>query len=156
MMEFKGYITGETEKRFWKRARNLGIRICLIAGAITLPIFCVLANEMQSLLPIVVYIVSISVSLLCVSLPKSEKQRRAFNPKRLRIDRGEIICLTDQEEEIRRIDEVKCVHEYEEFFEIEFFKNNAGGKFLCQKDLLTQGSLSAFRELFAKKIRKNK
>lgn len=154
MIQFTGYITGTTEKMFWKKAGKLGRRILLITGVILLPVIVVFAYKLHSWFPILLYVVIMPTMLLCISLPKSEKERRAFNPKRIYIEQDYITCFTDQDEESRSIDEVKFVYEYEEFFDIQFYTKNASGKFLCQKDLLTHGTLSEFRKLFEEKIRR--
>ena len=154
MIEFNGYITGVTEKRYWEKAKKKAQKIILLAGIVIFPIICVISYGMQSWMPIAILVLSIPAALLSTVLPKSSKEKRSFNPKCIYTEEEYIVCITDQDEESRRIDAVKCVYEYEEFYELEFNAGNSSDKFLCQKSLLTHGTILEFETLFPDKITK--
>lgn len=54
----------------------------------------------------------------------------------------------------KKIEQIKEVKEYSEYYFIIFKGLNIPPHFICQKDLLTQGSLEEFENLFAEKIKK--
>ena len=54
--------------------------------------------------------------------------------------------------EYRNIEDVKCVRDFGEFYELVFPFGKISEKFICQKDLLSKGTLAEFEALFGDKI----
>ena len=69
-----------------------------------------------------------------------------------------VSVLVNGSEVYKLISDIKCVNDYGEFYEL-VFPRSAGisDKFICQKNLLTKGTLEEFEALFeGKVVRKNK
>ncbi len=63
-----------------------------------------------------------------------------------------VICIADKYKECRKISDVKRVRDYGEFYELVFPLSKMSEKFICQKNLLTKGTLEEFKRLFRGKI----
>ena len=60
--------------------------------------------------------------------------------------------MTDKSEEFRLIADAAKVIDYGDFYYISFPFGKISNNFVCQKDLLTQGTLEEFEALFEGKI----
>ena len=81
-----------------------------------------------------------------------EKDYGAIMTKRVTIDGNDLECEGDQFHDIKSIDRVKSVIDYGEWYKIEFRLPGNSQRFICQKDLITQGTIEDFENLFADKI----
>ena len=81
------------------------------------------------------------VPLLCTLLPK-----------KIYVEDEYIVCVGEAYEESKFIDDVAKVIDHGEFYELVFPFGNASDKFICQKGLLTKGTLEEFEQLFSGKI----
>ena len=66
-----------------------------------------------------------------------------------------IVCITDRYEEIRKLKDVKRVTDRGEHYEIDFVYGRLSSSFVCQKTLLSKGTLEKFEALFEGKLVKN-
>ncbi len=73
-------------------------------------------------------------------------------PKRIYTDNEFIAVETDKEGEFAKISDVKKVVDHGEFYELIFPLGKVGKKYICQKNLLTKGTLEEFESLFEGKI----
>lgn len=147
-IEFSGYISGVSEKRYWKKSVQLGQNVLLVGALCLLPV--VIAIKISIMYPI--YLSIILASFALVRIPKSKKEKQALLPNRIYIEDDAIVCRTNSGEEQRWIDDVKLVREFDEFYELVFPFGKASIRYICQKNLLTQGSLDEFEALFEGKI----
>ena len=152
MVEFKGQLTGAAEKRFLKRVADVGQFIFLAMSILISPVVIRLSIREQSMLPISVYLIFIVVILLIARIPKSKKEREAITPKRIYTEENKIVCVAERYVEYRKIADVKCVRDFGEFYELVFPFGKISEKFICQKSLLTKGTLKEFEALFADKM----
>ena len=84
------------------------------------------------------------------------KGRKALTPNRIYITDNKMVCITDKLTEKRSVELVKKVYDYGEFYFISFYFGKISCYFICQKSLLTQGTIEDFEKLFDGKIvRKN-
>lgn len=154
MIEFNGYITGKAEQFFFKKGRKIAVKIMLLAETcIFFPLILfavrgaqwdllILFGAMYVLLPLTFFI------------PKTKKEKRALLPKRIYTDGESITCVTEKGVESKFIGDEKEVIDHGEFYEIVYPIGKVSDKFVCQKDLLTQGSLEKFEGLF-RNIKRN-
>ena len=75
-------------------------------------------------------------------------------PKRIVADEESITCTTDKEIVTKWITDVKQVIDHGEFYELVFPFGKISTNFICQKELLTKGTLEQFERLFEGKISK--
>ena len=154
MIKFDGHLTGRAEKHFHKRARELGQKIILLAELFLLPVAIYISWGLRSWQVIVGYLLLFGFIFLLTFIPKSAKEKKAWLPKRINVEDEYISCVADKYSESKRIDEAKCVLDFGEFYEVVFPFGKMSEKFICQKSLLTEGTLEEFEALFADKIKR--
>lgn len=89
---------------------------------------------------------------LLVRIPRSKKEQAAVLPKRIYTERNSIVCVAEKYQERKKIADVKLVRDFGEFYELVFPFGKYSEKFICQKSLLSKGTLNAFEALFPGKI----
>ena len=87
-----------------------------------------------------------------IRIPKSKKEQLALTPKRIFVDGESIVSIADKYSESRLICDAKELRDFGEFYEIVFPFGKFSEKFICQKNLLTKGTLEQFESLFSNKI----
>lgn len=150
MIEFKGELS-EPCKKFVLDNNSRVARICAIivcAPLAALDIWWAVSNDLF-------YLIVLPALVMCVSLagikPKG-KDYELIMTKRVTIDGNCLESEGGQLTEARSIDQIKCVIDYGEWYKIIFRFPNKSQRFICQKDLITQGTIEDFENLFADKI----
>ena len=151
-IEFNGMITGAAEKRFWQKEHTGVQLVCPLVGILCFPIIPIVAEIFRNSFVYWFYISLFLVIEIIVSLPKSKNYKMLWNPQRIVIDQDMITCTANSYVESKFIDDVKEVRVHEEFYELVFPFGKISNKFMCQKSLLTKGSLAEFEELFKDKL----
>lgn len=152
MIEFNGYISGAAEKRFWKKNIQIGQNIMLFGALFMLPGTIAMAYSMR--MSIIFYIhfgIVLAIPILA-RIPKSKKEKLSLLPRRIYIEDECIVCKKNIGEERKWIEDVKQVWEYDEFYELVFPVGKISPNFICQKNLLSQGTLEQFEALFDGRI----
>ncbi len=87
----------------------------------------------------------------------SDKRTKEREPKSITIENDTIKMKSNTQEDVRDLDMVKSVKDYGEWYVFKFFLSYKSGYFICQKDLLVEGTIEEFEKLFEGKIiRKHK
>ena len=152
MIIFDGYLCGAAEKHFWSKARSLGIKILAISAVILLPFIIMFSFYCSSILPTIGYIIACVITISLTFIPKSTKSKLDLVPKKIYIEDEYIVCEAKTYTEQKLIDDVRSVTDYPEFYDLSFRMGNVSDKFVCQKDLLVEGTLEEFEKLFEGKI----
>ena len=92
---------------------------------------------------------------ILVRIPQSKKNIQKITPKRIYIKDESITCEADSFVERRYIEDAKKLCDHGDFYEICFPIGRYSEKFICQKDLLSKGTLEEFEFLFKDKITRN-
>ena len=154
MVNFDGYLTGSAEQHFHKRSRILGQGILLLSIILITPgilRFAIRSNDWT----VVTLFVGVSICVMLLPLiPKSKKERKAITPKRIVVEDEYIVCVAEKYTEIRMINDVRIVRDFGEYYELCFPFGKFSDKFICQKSLLTNGSIQEFEAIFSEKITK--
>jgi len=147
MIEFNGEISGNSRK-FIFRTQS---RAMLIATSITAVIFLI-----PTILAAIYWdaLALLFIIPLAMMVGFSFIHYDNFVPKRIFIDTEEetIVHLSKQGERFHILSSVKCVKDYGEWYHFEFNYSDRDMYFVCQKSLLTEGSIEEFEELFADKL----
>ena len=156
MIEFKGPLTGEAEKFLLKKqvqilSRTM-MRVTILFG---IPIvLCSIYIR-----PLILLFLAPIIMLLVYSfITPSKKDQKMFMPKRVFIDLEEnmIVHQCEKMERFHNLDSVKRVFDYGDWYYFKFDYANRDMYFVCQKNLISQGTIEEFEELFKDKIeRKN-
>lgn len=152
MIEFKGYISGKSEKHFKKNNLLFGLNVVIISLLIFLPIVIIAIFKTHNFNIFGYYCLLCAVAIFAVVVPRPKKEQKSQLPKRIFIEDDCIICVADVYTESKFIDDVKKVIDYGEFYDIRFPLGNFSEKFICQKSLLVKGTLEDFEVLFEGKI----
>lgn len=155
-IEFNGRLTGNTLKNYRKRAfkQNLFTYVFFLDCGLPCWFFiCCFIMPVKYILCIVVpLLVALSVILPCL---KSKLEKDKFVPKNITVKNGTITYVSDAVTQSIGTQQIKYVKDCDEYYELilaGFFKYSPA--FICQKDLLSQGSLDEFEALFKGKIKK--
>ena len=73
-------------------------------------------------------------------------------PKRIYTNDDTIVCVADRYTDSKFIDDVKKVIDHGAYYELCFPFGKLSDNFICQKSLLTKGSISEFERHFKGKI----
>jgi len=87
-----------------------------------------------------------------VRIAKTKKTKDDHKPYRIAIEDGYIVCQTNKETESRGFQDVKQIYDYGEWYSFVFVFGKKTTRFVCQKDLISKGTLKDFEELFKGKI----
>ena len=75
-----------------------------------------------------------------------------LTPKKIQITDETIICTADKFTDSRFISAVNKVYDYGDFYFISFVFGNISEKYVCQKNLLSKGTLDQFEKIFEPKL----
>lgn len=152
MIEFNGHISGAAEKAFWKKGRKIVLIGYLFAIPAAFSVILFFGNLFRSKSLIYAFAIYFSLVPVLFFIPKRKKERLAMIPKRIYINGEHIVCVADRYTDSKFISDVKKVIDHGEFYELCFPFGKVSEKFICQKSLLTKGSLREFEEIFKKKL----
>ena len=153
MIEFTGYITGKAEKRFVQKSRRIGLIFSSFAILFALPIaFLIGKFVLHDDAFIYAMLAGLSILPLICFIPKGKKEHLSMLPKRIYTRDNHIVCVADKCTDSKLISDVTKVLDHGDFYELCFPFGKISEKFICQKSLLSKGSLGAFERLFKGKI----
>lgn len=156
MIEFNGYLTGTALKCLHKRYFNVSIIFApfmYLSAMIVMTFIFFNVVELWVIISTIVpfyFIVCILIPLLAIKANKNK-----IVPQRISMNGDMILCITDVHGvDNRRIEQIKEVRDYDEYYNIIFKGLDVFPHFICQKNLLTKGSIDEFEALFEGKIKK--
>ena len=155
MIVFEGKLSEQSKKAINKNLTLLKFVSMIITSVIVaIPItFLVIKDD---LIWVVGY-AFIPVLLIGGSLPVPKKNEHLFCPTRILIDssRNELFVILNYNKITRHFDDVVSVKDFGEYYKIKFKFPHKSIYFLCQKDLIVQGTLEEFETLFQDKLVQN-
>lgn len=150
MIEFKGEFSPQTEKFYFNNSRRIARNLMFFAVGIWSP--AVLSFYLSSFKTnvLVVYLLILFIVPFTMYIPLGKKEKKKQMPQRIYTEDDEYInvVLGDGHKECSCISDVKCVYDYGEFYYLVFPFGKKNWKFVCQKSLITQGTLEEFERLF--------
>ncbi|MBR2876532.1 MAG: hypothetical protein IKC01_05295 [Clostridia bacterium] len=155
MIVFDGYLTGESKKFFINKYLNNGGKFIAVLLSLTIPIWLYLSLQLCGddwFVPIVSLLILIPVSSFCSRFFISKKEKERINLKKIVVKGDEIKLISDKSRLVNYISRVKAVYDYGEFYEIKFPAIYFTTICICQKDLLSKGSIEEFENIFSGKI----
>ena len=153
MIVFNGYISGKAEKRFIDKKRNFLLFIFCQSFILVSPLWFGFTSRSNPIIAVVLYLflfISILVLILVCSYNKKENSKE--KPNKIYTDGQQITAISESNVETKRIDWVKQVIDHGEFYELTFMFGRMSHTFICQKDLLVEGTLKDFEALFKGKL----
>ena len=155
MIEFNGYLTGASRKFLFKKIINCLQYSTIFAFTMVLPFIILLIKTFEALSILYIYFAVFGGLMIVyhIIIPKANK---SVIPKRIYIMDNKMVCIADNFTENRSVELVKMVYDYGEFYFISFYFGKISCYFICQKSLLTQGTIEDFEKLFDGKIVRKK
>lgn len=142
----------EHQKNSFSRSMLLICKTHLFFGLVmVLPLIFMLMRTFQTFSIFYGYCAVFAYAMIAVRI-KTPKGRKEITPKRIYVIDNNLICISDKQTESRGVELVKTAYDYGEFYFLSFPMGKKSGNFVCQKDLLTQGTLEEFEKLFDGKI----
>lgn len=155
MIVFEGKLSEQSKKAINKNLTLLKFVSMIITSVIVaIPItFLVIKDD---LIWAVAY-AFIPVLLIGGSLPVPKKNEYLFCPTRILIDSSsnELYVILNNNKITRHFDDIVRVNDFGEHYKIKFKFPHKSIYFLCQKDLIVQGTLEEFETLFQDKLVQN-
>lgn len=156
MIEFKGYLTGNALKCLHKRYFNTSIIYAsfLYLLAMTVMVF-IFFNVVELWVMISTIVPFYFIACILIPFLAIKANKNKIVPQRISINDDIILCITDEHgADSRKIERIKEVRNYDEYYTIIFKGLDILPYFICQKDLLIKGSIDEFEALFAEKLKK--
>lgn len=149
MIEFKGELS-EKAKKYVLNCNTFGsvcvwMSIAIIGSAITI------AVALLTYKIILVFLVPFAF-VACIGFIPLKKEVFQRVPKSILIESGIIHLENDLQEISNAVENVKKVYDMGDWYHIIFYFPHKSIFFICQKDLLTAGSLEEFEKIFEGKI----
>lgn len=155
MIEFNGYLTGNSQKFFCNQIVKFQQKIMIflyVLGLIILyTVFYLLYGYIIEPRVVLLTLIFPVLSLLTPKI-QTKKEKEKITPQRVYIENDIIISQSNALVESRFLTDVKEVRDYGEFYYFVFPFGKYSYRFVCQKNLLSQGSLEEFESLFEGKI----
>lgn len=150
MIEFNGKLTGKANSFYRKELKKTILIFILCFTIIPLPGTINLSRIFGTPIILIFYLV---VTLFWPFLLRFRVGKKFTVPERVRIDtEGSILYECGRLLNVVSIKSVKKVVDYGEFYYIKLPFLHLTNEIICQKNLLTHGSIEEFEELFKDKI----
>lgn len=157
MIEFKGYLTGNSQKYFCNQIvkfQRIFILFTCIPGLFIIYLFGYLFWGVNIELKIIlVFLIMIAIVYMLPRI-QTKKEKEKITPRRVYLENDIIICQSNALVESRTVQDIKEVRDYGDFYYLVFPFGKYSYRFVCQKDLLTQGTIADFESLFTGKIKR--
>lgn len=153
MIEFDGYLTGVTEKHFYKKVATYEQNITLICITLILPMVIQVGKIIGNVEVFFCIFCSLYLIIpLVARIPKSTREKKELTPHRVYLEGDCVVSFSEKFTEKRLISDVIFVRDYGDFYELVFPLRKLSNRFICQKELLKLGTLQEFERLFEGKI----
>lgn len=151
MIEFKGQPSFEVQKHIYKKTRKMLHIVFTISWSILLiPIACFTIGHNMTLF-LYGYLAMLPILNLIVWACQPSKKKPML-PGKITIDNEYIEYESKQATVYRNTSDVKVVRDYGDFYDVISHFGKGSDFFVCQKTLLSCGTLEDFEKLFDGKI----
>ena len=151
MIEFKGELTGGAKKYLLRKQMRVQRRVLYFLMPIPVAINIILGFYDDAFFW---FLIVFATMAICILIPPGKNAQKIFMPKRIYVDleEGTIIHICEKMERFHMISSVESVIDYGEWYDFVFQFEDRDLYFVCQKSLLTEGTLEEFESLFEGKI----
>jgi hypothetical protein len=153
MIEFKGNVSEECKvylQKYFCKGASLSCGISTLSMAIILATIGRMWDWIIMLFILVPIIMTVFASIPSLAVPL--KVLNLYLPKEIVLYDDYIEMFAEKRASIRYYSDVKKVVDCGNWYHIIFSFPNKDSYFVCQKSLITQGSIEEFETLFAEKI----
>lgn len=149
MIEFSGKLTGISKKYALKKISKRWQIFIFLCAPLSFPSAIILSNILRKDYPIFIPIVFLMLSFFPVIF---KKRYESDLPEAVRIEKDTIVFEFSKTAQILPLEKIKKVYDHGDFYEMITFSPFMFNVLICQKELLSNGSLEDFETLFDGKI----
>ena len=152
-MVFEGNLSEKCtvwlEREMKKSAVAAGLISC---GVISIPI--ILMGIFISKWVLLFLLIPVTIVILVACTLSTDTRKNVMNNIPIKIEIGSTgLAMETRTVFVRRnMDDVKKVWDFGEWYQITFYFGYKNAFFICQKDLIKQGTIAEFEEMFADKL----
>ena len=150
MITFQGDLSTECKKKMLKEETKLKIVVFGIMGLLLCIPAVILAILVWPYFWVAVAVILFIVPLSFFPAPKKDWPKQF--PTKVIIGEEELESVGDDWEDYRNMENVKCVLDYGNWYFITFNYPHKSRTFICQKDLIKEGTIEEFESLFSGRI----
>lgn len=156
MIEFYGKITGECRQYIMKREAIVAcVAFTVAAVLVSIPIV-ILSVTYDPLIWIMMAVPGGAIVLSFIPFFLKDyglSDAKLIFPMKISVDEdGEMLSENNRFHEYRHVSQVKKVVDMGEFYVLYFYWRHRTFRYVCQKNLLTKGTLEEFEALFKEKL----
>ena len=156
MIEFKGEISSKCKEFLLKEeTKNSFISTLIACGIFIIPIICaaVFYNK--------IFIIALPVFIIIPILSTIKPKKTSWGiiipyAVTIYLRENQIVSSGEKVTEVKNLNQVKNVVDFGEWYKIFFIFPYKSQRFVCQKDLLVQGTIEEFEAVFEGKIVRKK
>ena len=148
MIVFEGQLSKNAQKFFWKQNAKFGERIMFIALTMNLWIVFLLKYIFDSYRFAFIFVFLYLATPIFVRLQGWQKDSIKFTPNKIKIEDGYLICRAQVETRTIDFEHIKRVEDHGEWYYFVFCFGHISFSFICQKDLIVEGSIEEFEKIF--------
>ena len=156
MIKFKGELSRECKKYMRLRDSLVGVIAAAIGGAVlAAPIILFVCSFFPPVAGVIVYVLCWLAVVGGAFLAPSLKDIDKIAPHELRIDTEDdlVVIFAQQYTDERSLSKVECIYDLGNWYVFKFSEGpNFPPRFICQKDLIVEGTIEEFEKMFEKKI----
>ena len=154
MIEFKGDLSNSCKKFLIKKQIISQTKASLFTAIFFAVIISLVA--IPDRLGLLLLFIPLAIFVCFSMIPPNSKAQKSFIPKRIYIDldNNEIIHECETTQRSHSIQSVKSIIDYGEWYYFEFDFTSRDLYYVCQKDLIVEGTLEDFEMLFSGKIKR--
>lgn len=157
MIKFHGKLNEKTLAFGWNNSKKIATKFLFAAFLILSPFPMILAFNIDNWSVIIGFAaIPIVCALLFLIVPREKKHPSRVLPTIIFTEEEYIVYQCGTREEFREISKAEKLIDYGEFYYISFTFGNKSDNFICQKNLLVEGTLEEFEALFEGKIERHK
>ena len=147
---FEGELS-EKNKKYFERGQDRDNRITMLIVAVLILVPVTLLVVKCGLYFISLYSLNI-IFVVGAFIPLKKQAMELIYPEMIIIEGEDLKCLCKEDSVYEKVCYVTEVEDWGDCYRILFGSPRRKSMFLCQKDLITEGTIEDFEELFADKI----
>ena len=152
MIVFSGQVSVEVEKHIFRKTRKmLHIIFSIVWFILLIPIALATVNTDMEI-ALYCYLPTLPAMNLAVLAAWPNPKRRKIMPSKITIHDRRMEYISKQTTVRRYVSNVKVVRDYGDYYDIIFKFGKISDFFVCQKDLLSDGTLKEFEKVFKGKL----
>ncbi len=157
MIVFDGYLTGKAYKYYINKIIRTLSNTARVIMLLSIPFWLIISLKTSAFIPVIstllIYIALLPLVVKACFTPK-EKKRMNLKKVVINVEDGDVKYISDKSIVCNYISKVKEVRDYGEYYDVVFPLQHLTSVFVCQKSLLSKGSLEEFERIFEGKIKR--